>query len=98
MALSIAATTTNKIENYTTPGDVTGHRGHAQQRNRERPKERRPEGLRGHSCHQRQEESEDDARRRALPQVHLLTHFIMVSVPISRISNRLGQMPPRSLT
>jgi hypothetical protein len=23
MALSIAATTTNKIENYTTPGDVT---------------------------------------------------------------------------
>jgi hypothetical protein len=75
-----------------------GHRGHAQQRNRERPKERRPEGLRGHSCHQRQEESEDDARRRALPQVHLLTHFIMVSVPISRISNRLGQMPPRSLT
>jgi len=27
MALSIAATTTNKIENYTTPGDVTSSAG-----------------------------------------------------------------------
>jgi hypothetical protein len=27
MAFSVAATTTSKIENYTTPGDVTGRRG-----------------------------------------------------------------------